>query len=140
MQMKLVARRNAVITLALIGMSALSPLTRKAVLGLALAFTSPAPGQNSIDPPGRVGRPSSDSDFPPPSFDGRPPFGPGGRGGFALMRETKLVARFDKDGKGCFNTAERKAAREYLYREGYQRLRHGARSTLGTSAVGPRGR
>ena len=55
----------------------------------------------------------------PPDF-GPPPFGPGGfgRGGpggpGGMGEKTKLVEKFDKDGDGVLNAAERKAAREYL--------------------------
>ena len=45
----------------------------------------------------------------PPNFGGG--FG-GGRGG--MGQRIKLLPRFDKDGKGFLNAAERKAAREYL--------------------------
>src|SRR5438094_188418 len=52
----------------------------------------------------------------PPSFS---PGGPGGPGGFGGVREkTKLVKQFDKDGDGRLNAAERKAAREFLQKEG----------------------
>ena len=43
---------------------------------------------------------------------GPPPFGPGGFGG-----ERPLVAKFDKDGDKRLDTAERKAAREWLAAE-----------------------
>jgi len=60
-----------------------------------------------------------------PGFDRPPPFGPGGfgpggpgPGGFGGMQEKiKLVKQFDKDGDGRLNTAERKAAREFLAKE-----------------------
>src|SRR5947208_13347686 len=48
-------------------------------------------------------------DFPPGGFGGRGPGGPGGMG-----QHVKIVERFDKEGKGYLNAAERKAAREYL--------------------------
>jgi hypothetical protein len=60
----------------------------------------------------------------PPEF-GPPPFGPGfgrggpggpgGRGPGGMMgQKQKLVEKFDKDGDGILNAAERKAAMEYL--------------------------
>src|SRR5215467_5322343 len=63
----------------------------------------------------------------PPDFGGRG-FGPGGFGGGfggpggrgfpggpgGPGQRIKLVEKFDKDGKGYLNAAERKAAREYL--------------------------
>src|SRR5205085_10324793 len=45
----------------------------------------------------------------PGGFGGRGPGGPGGPGG-----HTKILDKFDKDGKGYLNAEERKAAREYL--------------------------
>ncbi len=51
----------------------------------------------------------------PPDFGGFPfgPGGPGGRGGPG-QQQVKLLEKFDKDGDGVLNAAERKAAREYL--------------------------
>src|SRR3954471_5501930 len=56
----------------------------------------------------------------PPDFGGRG-FGgggfggPGGRGGpGGPGQRVKLLPQFDKEGKGYLNSAERKAAREYL--------------------------
>jgi spore coat protein CotH len=49
--------------------------------------------------------------------DGGFPFGPGGSGGRGFgpgQQQVKLLEKFDKDGDGILNTAERKAAREYL--------------------------
>ena len=52
----------------------------------------------------------------PPDFGRRggfgPPGGPGGPGGFG--QRTAVLEKFDKDGDGYLNAAERKAAREYL--------------------------
>lgn len=53
----------------------------------------------------------------PPDFGGRGgPRGPGGPGGFGgpggMGQRTKLLEKFDKDGDGYLNAAERKAARE----------------------------
>ena len=55
----------------------------------------------------------------PPDFGGRG--GPGGRGGFGgpggpggMGQRTALLEKFDKDGDGYLNAAERKAAREYV--------------------------
>lgn len=53
---------------------------------------------------------------------GPPPFGPGGfpggRGGPGMREELKVVARFDKDGDGRLNSAERQAARAWLRDQG----------------------
>ena len=63
---------------------------------------------------------------PPPPQDfvvGPGPGGPGGPGGPRMMmggpmgQETKLVDRFDKNSNGRLDTAERKAAREFLEEE-----------------------
>jgi hypothetical protein len=43
-----------------------------------------------------------------------PAFGPGGRGGPPGGQEQLLVAKFDKDGDGKLNRAERDAAREFI--------------------------
>ncbi len=53
---------------------------------------------------------------PPPGFDGPPPFGPGGFGGFGgqMRQETKIVSKFDTNGDKRLDAAERKAARDYL--------------------------
>ncbi len=59
----------------------------------------------------------------PPGAGGPPPFGSGGpgqRGGFGgpgMQAATKLVKQFDQDGDKRLNTAERKAAREFLAKE-----------------------
>ncbi len=55
----------------------------------------------------------------PPPFGDRPPPQPGPPGGGMgeIRAETKLVARFDKDGNKRLNAAERKAAREFLAQE-----------------------
>src|SRR5262249_37063794 len=76
--------------------------------------------------------------------DRRPPFGPGGpgggRGGFggpmgpASVR--KLVKQFDKDGDGRLNKEERKAAREFLKKQGGGR----GRGPGGFGRGGPGGR
>jgi hypothetical protein len=54
----------------------------------------------------------------PPDFGGRGFGGPGGRGGpggpGGPGQRVKLLPQFDKEGKGYLNSAERKAAREYL--------------------------
>jgi hypothetical protein len=48
------------------------------------------------------------------------PFGPGGPGGFGgpFGQQQKLVKQFDKDGDGRLNAEERKAAREFLRKQG----------------------
>lgn len=53
---------------------------------------------------------------------------PPGPGGGPAMEEVKLVKKFDKDGDNRLNSAERKAAREYL-----------ATSSRGRQGFGPRG-
>ncbi len=53
----------------------------------------------------------------PPGGFGPPGFGPGGPGG-PMGQPRKLVKQFDKDGDGRLNAAERKAAREFLKKEG----------------------
>jgi hypothetical protein len=71
-----------------------------AALGSALLLFAPG---------GAMGQP----DF----FKKGPPFGgPGGPGGFGQIR--KILAKFDKDGDGRLNAAERKAAREWLKEQG----------------------
>ena len=53
--------------------------------------------------------------FGPPGFGRGGPGGPGGRGPGGMMgQKQKLVQKFDKDGDGILNAAERKAAMEYL--------------------------
>lgn len=83
-------------------------------LTAAFAADNPPPGDR---PPGFDG---------PPGAGGPPPFGPGGpgpRGGFGgpggpgMQAATKLVKQFDQDGDKRLNTAERKAAREFLAKE-----------------------
>ncbi|MBM3839257.1 MAG: spore coat protein CotH [Verrucomicrobia bacterium] len=99
---------------------------KAATVGVALSFGIALLGQNA----GVASRGDGPPPPPPPEFDGPPPFGfgpggPGGRGGpgrggFGGMvrQETKLVKQFDKDGNGRLDAAERKAAREFLQREG----------------------
>jgi hypothetical protein len=53
-------------------------------------------------------------DFGPGSPGGRG--GPGGRG--PMMERRQLLEKFDKDGDGVLDAAERKAAREFLAKEG----------------------
>src|SRR5436190_24082271 len=73
-----------------------------------------------------------------PGFDGPPPFGPGGPGG--VQQETKLLKQFDKDGDGRLNAAERKAAREFLRKEGASnRGRRGGGGRGGPGGPGGRG-
>ena len=71
-------------------------------LTAAFAADNPPPGDR---PPGFDG---------PPGAGGPPPFGPGGPG---MQAATKLVKQFDQDGDKRLNTAERKAAREFLAKE-----------------------
>jgi Ca2+-binding EF-hand superfamily protein len=78
-------------------------------LAASAQVTNNAPAPESGLPP-EVGFPSPDG---APGFDGPPPGGPGG-----MMRETKLVKQFDKNGDGWLNREERKAAREYLSQQG----------------------
>jgi hypothetical protein len=60
-----------------------------------------------------------------PDFEGPPPGGPGGFGGRGFggpggpnQQQTKVLQKFDKDGNGRLDAAERKAAREWLKKEG----------------------
>jgi spore coat protein CotH len=81
-------------------------------VGFGCAFSVLA--QTRENPPGRnAGLPE---ELPAgTAFDGPAPFGPGGPGG--MQQETKLLKRFDTDGDGRLDTAERKAAREFLQKE-----------------------
>lgn len=96
---------------------------------------NPSIGQAVERSPANAGIPAGpDFDGPPPfgpggpdpGSDGPPPFGPGGfgRGGFGpggpggKMQEMKLVKQFDKNGDGWLNAEERKAAREFLNKQG----------------------
>lgn len=59
-------------------------------------------------------------DNPPPfGGGGFSPGGPGGMGG--VQQETKLVKQFDQNGDGWLNAEERKAAREFLSKQGNNR-------------------
>jgi hypothetical protein len=81
-------------------------------LGCAISLLAQAP-----DLPPEDGPPPDGG----PGFDGPPPFGPGGfgPGGPGGMHQVrKLVKQFDRDGNGWLNGAERKAAREFLAKEG----------------------
>src|SRR5947207_763223 len=60
-------------------------------------------------------------------------FGPGGFGGPTGQQQRKLVKQFDKDGDGRLNTEERKAAREFLKKQG------GGRGGFGPGGPGGRG-
>ncbi|MBI2946282.1 MAG: CotH kinase family protein, partial [Verrucomicrobia bacterium] len=92
---------------------------------VTLCFAFSVLGQNAGVPGRGLGPPPG-----PPGFDGPPPlgFGPGGpgeprgpgRGGIGGMmrQDLKLVKQFDKDGNSRLDAAERKAAREFLQREG----------------------
>jgi hypothetical protein len=86
--------------------SFLLPILTATIFAPGLAFTQEAP-------------PFPRPDGPPPfSQDGRPPFGPGGPGGGGPMQqERKLVEKFDKNGNGRLDAAERKAARESLAKD-----------------------
>ncbi|HXG46630.1 MAG TPA: CotH kinase family protein [Methylomirabilota bacterium] len=86
-----------------------------AILALALLVQGGLPAADS--PP-----PGSDSGGAPRrtvDFDGPPPFAPGPGGGppMGVREERKLVARFDRDGNGRLDAAERKAARAFLAQE-----------------------
>src|SRR3954453_16578801 len=65
----------------------------------------------------------------PPDFGGGfgGPGGPGGRGGRGgpMMESPKLLEKFDKDGDGILNSAERKAARESIASEPNGGVRRG---------------
>lgn len=94
-------------------------------------------------------RPPAREGFPPPGgpgFGGPPPFGPGGGfgpgGPGGMMHETKLVKQFDQDGDKRLNSAERKAAREYIVRERASRGPGGPGGPAGPGGrrgFGPRG-
>ncbi|MSU36164.1 MAG: hypothetical protein EXS36_13895 [Pedosphaera sp.] len=103
---------------------------RLVALVLVYCFASSTAPQAQENPPAR--RPGSDLDGPPPA-------GPGGtrRGGFGgmMQEETKVVKQFDKDNDGHLNTAERKAAREFLQKE---KANGGGRRGFGRPG-GPRG-
>lgn len=59
--------------------------------------------------------PSAPRGAPPQAGQGRGGFGRGGPGGFGGgPQTTELIPQFDKDGDKRLNTAERKAAREFL--------------------------
>src|SRR5881392_1789154 len=68
------------------------------------------------------------ADQPPPPDGQR---GPGGGGGFfgggggPMGQHVELLKKFDKDGDKKLNTEERKAAREFLAKEGGNRRRGG---------------
>lgn len=96
--------------------------------GLALSVLAQTPG--NPPPRGAGGPPLGDSRRGgEPEFDGPPPFGPGesdpnrpgpggpGGPGGMMRQETKLVDQFDQDGDKRLNSAERKAAREFLREE-----------------------
>ena len=75
-------------------------------------------GQTPDNPlPRGGGPPGADAGFPPrddgPGFGGPPGFGPGGM----MQQQTKLVSRFDHDGDGRLNDAERKTARAFLIQQ-----------------------
>ncbi len=61
--------------------------------------------------------------------------GPGGPGGMGPGVERKIVAQFDKDGDNRLNTAERKAAREFLASQ--PAMGPGMRGGRGGAAAGP---
>lgn len=105
-----------------------SAATLAAVLS-TLQLGAFAQSQDPNRPPPQAG-----GDFPPdgpPDFGGPPPFGPGGPGGRGrgpggpggpggMMQKTDLVSKFDKDGDKRLNSAERKAALEFLNSQGNQ--------------------
>src|SRR5437899_9476856 len=101
-----------------------SNILRNLAAALALGCSLSILATPADAPPGLDDGPPGDGGFPPdggPGFGGPPPFGgPGG-----MMRETKLVKQFDKDGNGWLNAEERKAAREFLAKEGAGRNRRG---------------
>src|SRR6266536_1835211 len=95
-------------------------------LAAAVACALPALAQNQEQPRQRDGAPPIQGGFPPleggPDFDGPPPFvpggfGPGHGGPGGMQQETKLLKQFDQDGDHRLNSAERKAAREFLAKE-----------------------
>jgi hypothetical protein len=73
----------------------------------------------------------------PPDFFGPP--GGRGPGGPGLREETKLVAMFDKNGDRRLNSAERKAAREYLATQPRAMGPMGRGGPGGRTAFGPGG-
>ena len=83
----------------------------RALCALTVCWSLSVQAQRA-DNPGREGGPNFDG----PGGPGRGGFGPGEFGGM-MGQETKLVKQFDNDGDGRLNTAERKAAREFLQKE-----------------------
>lgn len=97
------------------------------VISTVAQNAEPPPPPDGLRPPPGQGPPRGDG----PGFNGPPQFGPPGgmgRGGFGGVREKmKLVQQFDKDGDHRLNSAERKAAFEYLQKEGIGRRGMGGR-------------
>ena len=92
----------------------LSPFQRVLALALACAGGISSFAQNPDEVPLGGG----------PDFDGPPPFGPGGfapGGPGGAQPEIQLVKKFDKNGDGWLNAEERKAARDFLAKEGGSR-------------------
>src|SRR5712664_3010374 len=79
--------------------------------GLLLAAT--LNGASQPDPQKDPKKADPKKDFDPAKG---PPFGMGVGGPFGQQR--KLVKQFDKDGDGRLNNEERKAAREFLKKQG----------------------
>ncbi len=95
----------------------LTALLAAATLTVALAADNPpprGPGPDFGGPPGFGGPPPFGPGGPGGPGGGR---GPGGPGGPGMQAETKLLKQFDKDGDKRLNTAERKAAREFIAQE-----------------------
>src|SRR2546426_3989728 len=93
-----------------------NPHLRHVALAIAFGCAFSLLAKIPENPPARKGAPPAELPPPEDGPDGPPPFGPGGPGG--MQQETKLLKQFDKDGDGRLNPAERKAAREFLQKEG----------------------
>jgi len=99
---------------------------KHAVWSLAIygAFCLWAQSAETPPPPGDPLQPmANDGPFDGGPGFGPPPFDPGGfgPGGPGMRQPTKLVKQFDKDGDGRLNQEERKAAREFLAKQGTNR-------------------
>ena len=109
-------------------------------LCVKLAVAAVALGLSAWNYPAQEFPPDFQTDGPPPLGAGGPPGegfgGPGGPGGFGgpmggVKEARKLVQQFDKNGDGWLNNPERKAAREYLAKQGGGQRMGGPRGRRG---------